>query len=50
MSLVEFQERCMPTSGKNTEFDIRPINIAVKNGVKYSIKTINNQVYFKEIK
>lgn len=51
MSLIEFNQRCMPGSaGQTAEFELKPIDLAVKNGVKYSIKTINNEVYFKEIK
>lgn len=51
MSLVEFNQRCMPgSSGQTAEFDIRPTDVASKDGVHYSVKTINNEVYFKEIK
>lgn len=51
MSLAEFNQRCMPGSaGQTAEFELKPIDLAVKNGVKYSIKTINNEVYFKETK
>ncbi len=51
MSLDEFNQRCMPGSaGQTAEFELKPIDLAVKNGVKYSIKTINNEVYFKELK
>lgn len=50
MSLVEFNKRCMPGStGQTAEFELKPIDLAVKNGVKYSIKTINNEVYFKKM-
>lgn len=51
MSLVEFNQRCMPGSaGQTAEFELRAVNLALKDGIKYSIKTINNEVYFREIK
>lgn len=51
MTIEEFNKRCMPgSSGETAEFELRPNDIAIKNGVKYSIKTINNEVYFKAIK
>lgn len=50
MSLGEFSQRCMPGSaGQTAEFDLRAVNLAFKDGVKYSIKTINNEVYFKKM-
>jgi len=48
MSLAEFDKRCMPGSaGQTAEFELRAVNLALKDGIKYSIKTINNEVYFK---
>lgn len=51
MSILEFNDRCMPKpNGQSAEFDLRAVNLAFKDGVKYSIETLNNEVYFKEIK
>lgn len=50
MSLSEFNDRCMPKSnGQSAEFDLRAVNLAFKDDVKYSIETLNNEVYFREI-
>ena len=51
MSISEFNDRCMPKSnGQSAEFDLRAVDLAFKDGIKYSIETLNNQVYFREIK
>jgi len=51
ISLAEFNQRCMPGSaGQTAEFELKPIDLAVKNGITYSIKTINNEVYFRGIR
>lgn len=51
MSISEFNDRCMPKqNGASAEFDLRPVDLAFKDGVKYSIETLNNEIYFREIK
>lgn len=51
MTISEFNARCIPSEGALiTEFELRPIDIAIKDGVPYTLNVINNEVYFKIIK
>lgn len=49
MDFKEFDSRCMPQGAISAEFNIRPINIATKDGVDYKIVTKDNKVYFKKV-
>ena len=49
MSIKEFNERCMPNGQNSAEFDVRPNDIATKDGVSWNIETINNEVYFYKV-
>lgn len=46
MTLKEFNDRCMPNGQNSAEFDVRPNDIATKNGVSWNIETKDNEVYF----
>ena len=50
MSIKEFNDRCITDGVTPTEFDIRPNDIAIKDGVSYRIETVNNEVLFYKVK
>ena len=50
MTIKEFNERCMPNGAVSAEFELKPINLAVKDGVSYRIETVNNEVLFYKVK
>ncbi len=50
MSIKEFNERCISNGQVTAEFDLRPVDIAVKDGVSYKIETVNNEVLFYKVK
>ena len=49
MSIKEFNERCISNGQVAAEFDLRPVDVAMKDGVSWNIETINNEVYFYKV-
>ena len=51
LTLKEFDEKCMPhgagVAAKSAEYDIRPDNTVLIDGVLHSIRTEGNLVYFE---
>ena len=49
MSIKEFNERCISNGQATAEFDLRPVDMAIKDGVSWNIETKDNEVYFYKV-
>ena len=49
MSIKEFNERCISNGQVAAEFDLRPVDMATKDGVSWNIETKDNEVYFYKV-
>ena len=49
MSIKEFNERCISNGQVAAEFDLRPVDMAIKDGVSWNIETKDNEVYFYKV-
>lgn len=49
MSIKEFNLKCMPNGNIPAEFDLRPVDMATKDGVSWNIETKDNEVYFYKV-
>ena len=49
MSIKEFNERCISKGQATAEFDLRPVDMATKDGVSWNIETKDNEVYFYKV-
>ena len=49
MSIKEFNERCISNGQATAEFDLRPVDMATKDGVSWNIEIKDNEVYFYKV-
>ena len=49
MTTEEFRKRCLPNGSTSAEFDLKPIDMATKDGVSWNIETKDNEVYFYKV-